>query len=129
MREKRRYHRVKKALPLKISHSEFDVVTETRDISGNGAYCSVNKPIAVMTKLRIVILIPVKKAELTSVKKVVCQGVVVRETVVEGDKKHPYHIGIFFNEISESDRKALTSYINSFPRSKTISQVSTPHLH
>jgi len=130
MNEKRRFHRVKKSIPLKISHSDFDVVTETKDISGNGAYCAINKPIELMTKLDIILEIPKHKGGAHTAKKINCQGVVIRMAHDNADKTHPYHIGIFFNDIKESDRKILTEYLNSLAKNQpVISRASTPHLN
>jgi len=99
--------------PIKISNQEFDVVTETKNISGNGAYCSVDKEIPIMTKLRIVILVPLIKRGKKFLKKINCKGVVVRSQPIRNNGKNFYNIGIFFCEIKETHRKVLFSYINS----------------
>ena len=115
MEERRKYPRINKVLPLKLSDNEFDILTETKNISANGAFCAVNKPLEVMTKLNIVLLIPFKKSKAKVIKKVTCGGVVVRnEEVHEDNGKYPYRIGIYFHEIKDSDRKILRSYINPF---------------
>ncbi len=113
LKEKRRYPRFTFALPIKISNQEFDVVTETKNISGNGAYCSVDREIPVMTKLKIVLLIPLIKKGKRFLKKINCKGVVVRSQPIRDNGKNFYNIGIFFSEINEAYRKVLLSYINS----------------
>ncbi|MBD3246954.1 MAG: hypothetical protein GF333_08130 [Candidatus Omnitrophica bacterium] len=113
MVERRKYPRVKKNLPLKISDDEYDILTETKNISGSGVYCSVNKPIPIMTKLNMVLLVPLKKnRNKGDVKKINCEGVVVRSEQMRDNGEHPYRVGIYFNDIKEKDRKALVSYIN-----------------
>lgn len=113
MAELRKYSRVEESLPIKLSSPEFDIVTETKNISGNGAYCFVNKPLEVMSKLRITMLVSLKKAKNKVVKKINCSGVVVRRNYVKDNGKHPYSIGIYFNNIEEENRKILLSYLNS----------------
>jgi len=112
MNEQRRYPRIEKSLSLKLSDSEFDVVTETKNISGNGVYCAIDKPLEPMTKLNIIILIPLRKNKNKTIKKIHCEGVVVRKEYVRNNAKFAYHVGIYFNEIKEYDRKLLLSYIN-----------------
>lgn len=113
MKERRRYPRITASLSLKLSDSEYDVLTETRNISGNGVYCSIDRPIEPMTKLEIVILIPIKKNKKKAIKKISCKGIVIRKDCLRTNGKHSYRIGIYFSEISDKDRKALVSFINS----------------
>ena len=116
--ERRKYPRCNLNLPIKICDSNFDVVTETKNISGNGAYCVVNKEIPVMTKLNIVLLLPVKNDHKKGVKKINCKGVVVRSEYNKNNGQRSYNLGIYFNEIKESDRKQIISYTtNSLPKS------------
>lgn len=111
--ERRKYPRAQFNLPIKIVDSMFDIVTETKDISGNGAYCAVNEDIEPMTKLGITLLVPIKKGGKKLLRKINCTGVVVRKEYVQGNGKRAYNIGIYFNEIKEADRKMIVSYINS----------------
>jgi c-di-GMP-binding flagellar brake protein YcgR len=118
MKEKRRYPRVSKKLSIKLFSSEFDIVTETKNISGNGVYCAIDKPLPVMTKLNILLLIPFKKNRNKIIKKISCNGVVVRGGCVKDNGRHSYYVGIYFNDIKEKDRRVLLSYINSSFNSK-----------
>lgn len=78
--ERRKYPRIKKDLPLKLSHQEFDIITQTENLSCTGAYCKVNRLIPLMTKLKITILLPLERTKKSHSEntKVVCRGVVVR---------------------------------------------------
>lgn len=114
MEERRKFPRIDKVLPLKLSESEFDILTETKNISASGAYCAVNKPLEIMTKLSIVLLIPFKKNNGKVIKKVNCGGVVVRNESAQDNGKYPYRVGIYFNDINDHDRKLLRSYIKPF---------------
>jgi len=112
MEDRRRSPRIVTSLPLKLTDNEYDILTETKNISASGVYCSVDKPIEPMTKLNIIILVPQKKANKKSVKKINCMGVVVRKEYVKTNGHHAYHIGIFFNDMDERDRKILISYLH-----------------
>lgn len=116
LREKRLYPRVNLCLPLKISSQDVDIITETKNISGNGVYCYVDRDIDLMTKSKIILLVPVIKKGAKVLKRINCKGVVVRKDKVKGEDngRNKYNIAIFFNEIKEKDRNILISYLNSF---------------
>ncbi|MEI8350581.1 MAG: PilZ domain-containing protein [Candidatus Omnitrophota bacterium] len=126
MEEKRKYPRIKGVLPLKLFVSECDVITETRNVSGNGAYCAVDRPLEPMTKLSMVLLVPSKKGRIKAVKKITCKGVVVRSEHVKDNGHHSYCVGIYFSEIKESDRKTLLSYIDSLAQTKPPEPAQEP---
>jgi len=111
--ERRQHPRVNFNLPIKISDTSVDLVTETKNVSASGAYCVVNKPIDLMTKLEIIILIPLKKNNKKNLKKITCGGVVVRQDYMKNNGTGKYSIGIYFNDIKETDRKLITSYVGS----------------
>ncbi|OQX85025.1 MAG: hypothetical protein B6D55_08075 [Candidatus Omnitrophica bacterium 4484_70.2] len=113
-KEKRKYPRFSLCLPIKIFNKSLNIVTETKNISGNGAYCTVNENIELMTKLKIILLVPVIKKDKKVLKRINCKGVVVRREYVKENGKRLYNIGIFFSEIKEKDRKLLLSYLNTF---------------
>jgi len=113
MKERRKSPRINKVLSVKLSDSEFDILTETKNISATGAYCPVSKPLELMTKLRLVLLIPIKKNRTKTIKKINCEGVVVRLESTKDKDKYPYRAGIFFNQINDQDKKALRFYIQS----------------
>ena len=55
--ERREHPRIDNNIPVKISREDGDIVTETANISRSGAYCNVNKPIEMMTKVKINLLL------------------------------------------------------------------------
>jgi hypothetical protein len=114
MMDKRKYPRVKKRVPVKLCFSDSDVITETKNISGNGALCAVTKPLNLMTKLDITMLIPKTAATDDTVKTIRCKGVVVRVERNGDESEYSHDIAIFFNDIKEPDRKKLTNYITQF---------------
>lgn len=112
--EKRKCPRIEFNIPIKLSEdADYDIVTETKNISANGAYCAVSKNIPNMTKLKITLLVPSRNNNRKNIKRVHCEGVVVRNRYFRSDAKFPYHIGIFFSDIKDSDKKLIHSYINS----------------
>ena len=108
--ERRRHPRIFKKLPLKLKINSFDLATETLNISSSGVYCQIDKYIEPMTKVNIVLLLPLKLKNNTAVtKKVTCKGVVVRtEKNPAGDK---FNIAIFFSDVPEADAENINRYI------------------
>lgn len=128
MGERRKYLRVQGILPVKLSYPDFDILTETKNISMNGAYCSIDKPLEVMTKLSVVLLLPFKKNGSKIVKKINCQGVVVRKEHKVGNSTHPYSVAVYFSEIKDKDKKILHSYITSFCKTAKLSNLSSEEI-
>ena len=109
--ERRSFPRVKKNLPLKIRGGEFDIITETKNLSCAGAYCTADRYLEPMTKLKILMLLPNHSKRKIVNKKVECEGVVIRAENSGLDNKQ-YNIAIFFSDIKEADRKKISDYVN-----------------
>lgn len=109
--ERRRHPRLTKNIPLKLCGEQFDVVTETHNLSCSGVYCRVNKYFDPMTRFEIHLLLPFKKGAKVITKKVSCHGVVVRVESEPGNKF--FNIAVFFNEIDKKNVLLITQYINS----------------
>ena len=121
--ERRKDPRLENNIPVKICSEDADVVTETLNLSCAGAYCKVNKYFEPMTKLDIVLLMPLRRREKVVTKKISCQGVVVRTEPVPGGEQ--FNIAIFFSDISKRDSNTIADYVNTVleqkdqPESKT----------
>lgn len=115
MNERRKHPRVNASLPIKFSSDDFDIVTQTKNISACGTYCYISRPIELMTKLDVLLLIPIKGKKNNTVKKVVCTGIVVRVAPPESQDKDKSlkAIAIYFSEITPSNKKIILSYIDS----------------
>ncbi|HOX54612.1 MAG TPA: PilZ domain-containing protein [Candidatus Omnitrophota bacterium] len=111
LQERRKHPRVNRSIPLKISSGDFDIVTETENISGAGAYCRSDRYIEPMTKLKVVILLPTKQRNKIATRKVECTGVVVRSENVPSDH-NLFKIAIFFTDISSKDTQKISEYIH-----------------
>ncbi len=109
--ERRKHVRLEKNIPVKISSDEFDIVTETKNLSCAGTYCRLNKYIEPMTKLGLQLLIPYKKNNKIVTQKVTCEGVIVRIESQEGQSY--YNAAIFFNDIRPKDARFIERYIHS----------------
>ena len=121
--ERRKFPRLDNNIPVKICSEEADVVTETLNLSCAGAYCRVNKYFEPMTKLQILLLLPLRRRNKVVTKKISCQGVVVRTEGVAGGGN--YNIAIYFNEIQKKDTATISEYINSLMEEKQ-SENKTP---
>lgn len=99
-------------LQFKLKTEDFDVLTETINLSPLGVYCQVNKHIPLMTSLKMVLALPHDDEEKESDYYVETNGVVVRveEVLSEADVSSVYNIAIYFNEIKESDKEKLANY-------------------
>jgi len=96
--DRRRFPRSRpvKHFRLDLRAQDFDLVGDVRNLSRTGAYCRVNKPIAEMTRLMMVLDLNTARIR--------CGGTVVRtDPVFEGS----YHIAIFFNDISKADQEKI----------------------
>ena len=108
--ERRKDPRFFGSIPLKISGDDFDLVTETRNLSRSGVYCRVNQYIEPMTKLRVQFLLPFKRNDKTVTKKISCGAVIVR---TESEPANgAYNVAIFFNDIQVRDVETLTEYVS-----------------
>lgn len=107
--ERRRDPRFQGSVPLKISGVDFDLVTETKNLSKSGAFCRVNQYIEPMTKLKVQFLLPFKRDDKVVTKKISCGAVIVRteSEPVNGT----YNVAIFFNDIQTRDMATLSDYI------------------
>jgi len=108
--ERRKHPRLAGNIPVKLCAEEFDIVTETKNLSRTGAYCRVNKYIEPMTKMKIQLLLPFKQNTKTLTKKVSCQGVVVRAEAVPGGEN--FNIAIYFNEIKTRDADYISEFVH-----------------
>lgn len=108
--ERRRDPRLDKSIALKISSGDFDIVTETKNLSGSGTLCLVDKFITPMTKLKLNFLLPIKRNKKIVNKKITCEGVVVRsEAAVDHEM---FQTAIFFSDISPKDSQAIHEFVD-----------------
>lgn len=112
--ERRSYPRIDdEGLALKLNVGDFDTITHTLNISASGIYCKTSKEIPLMSRVRLILMIPDFSNDAKSIKSLEVDGVVVREhpVVIDGEIKH-YDVAIFFDTLSPKSREAISNYIS-----------------
>ena len=110
--ERRKFPRVKdEGLSLKLRLDDFDAITHTMNISSSGVYCKLDKELPLMSRVRLMLMIPDPAKEGT-VRDLEVNGVVVRQhpVIINGIIKH-YDVAIFFEDLSEKDKDTIAGYI------------------
>ena len=108
--ERRSFPRIRdEKVELKLKAGDYDSVTHTMNLSASGAYCKVDKEIAVMSRVKLAIMFP----EDMSPRSIEVEGVVVRAhpVVIDGAIRH-YDVAIFFDNLTEKHRQLILDYIS-----------------
>jgi len=112
--ERRSFPRIQdEGLSLKLNAGDFDTMTHTLNVSASGIYCKVDKEIPLMSRVRLMLMLPDASKDEKAVKSLEVDGVVVREhpVIIDGSTRH-YDIAIFFDNLSEKNREAIQGYIS-----------------
>ncbi|MCM8783782.1 MAG: PilZ domain-containing protein [Candidatus Omnitrophica bacterium] len=110
-KDRRKYPRLEKKLPIKAFGETFDFYTETMNIGAGGVLFYLDNPIPIATKLKITLVLPSKKEKKDI--KIDCEGVVVRiqeNLTVTGQGR--YYMAIMFTEISPENRAKINQFVN-----------------
>lgn len=110
--ERRKFPRVRdEGLSIKLRLDDFDSITHTMNISPSGVYCKLDKELPLMSRIRLMLMIP-DPAKKGALKDLEVDGVVVRQhpVTIDGVIKH-YDVAIFFEDLSEKDKEAIAVYI------------------
>ncbi|MBP7055961.1 MAG: PilZ domain-containing protein [Candidatus Omnitrophica bacterium] len=110
--ERRLHPRVNdETLSLTLNTGGFDTVTHTMNISASGLYCKLDREIPLMSRVKVVLMLPDPMKE-GKAKSMEVEGVIVREhpVIIDGKIKH-YDAAIFFDSLSSKDREVITQYI------------------
>lgn len=108
--ERRRAPRIPERISFSIGQDGREIRTETQNISTAGAYCLTDQFIAPMTKLQLRLELPHGAKPV----KIACEGVVVRaEPVVQHPGQGKFHLAVFFSDMSERDRAAISKWVQS----------------
>ena len=106
--ERRQAPRVAERVSVAITDAKDELRTETTNLSTSGAHCTLDRFIAPMTKLALQFELPNGDRRV----RVRCAGVVVRvDPVVASVDRARYHIAIFFTEMTEHDRSAISNFV------------------
>lgn len=111
---------VELAVPVKIQDRETSIVTKTINITASGAYCKTDKPIPLLTKVALTLLIPKHSKKGKGDKKIECKGTVVRtHPVIVDGRTQAYDVAIYFDEMNANDSRLISQYIEShIPKSR-----------
>jgi len=106
--ERRRAPRIAERVTLAMRDATTEFRTETNNLSTIGAYCTLDRFLAPMTKLQLELELPDGARRV----RVRGEGVVVRaEPVVASPEGGRYHVAIFFTEMTEHDRSAIARFV------------------
>jgi hypothetical protein len=111
-KERRKFPRVNdEGLSLKLRLDDFDSITHTMNISASGVYCKLDKEFPIMSRVKLMLMIPDPAKEGT-IRDLEVDGVVVRQhpVTIDGLIKH-YDAAIFFEDLSEKDKEIIDDYI------------------
>ncbi|MDM8525633.1 PilZ domain-containing protein [Desulfococcaceae bacterium HSG8] len=111
--ERRKYPRIDKRMTFELQIEDEAITAEMINLSINGAYCRVNKPLPLMASLKIVFVLVYGN----DVDYVECEGVVVRVEEILPENKR-YNIAIFFNDIEVSEKKKIESFIEKYQKNR-----------
>ena len=114
--DKRRSPRVRENLPIKITEGGENLVVESKNISSSGAYCITLKPVPLMSKVALTMLLPGpgnKKC------RVDCGGTIVRILPVCVEGKNVFEAAIFFDNITDQARANIDRYVKSIMTDQT----------
>jgi hypothetical protein len=114
--ERRTYPRITdEKVSLKLRADQFDAtISQSLNISASGVYCKVDKDIPLLSRVMIVLMLPVEGAGAKNkMKKIETEGVVVRaHPVIENGKILHYDVAVFFDNLSSRDRENIKEYVS-----------------
>lgn len=107
MRERRRHPRASERILIAVTGDGTILQTHTKNLSASGAYCTLDQFVPPMTKLDL----QFDLADGSRRVAVRCSGVVVRIEPAPTADQARYHVAIFFTELSDRNRSAITRFI------------------
>lgn len=109
--EKRLHPRLEHKLPIKVAVDGYGFASSTQNVSCLGTYCHIQKYMPPFTKVIVNLTLPIMTDGGKRDCSLECKGVIVR---TEDEKGGGFNIAIFFNHITQEQRKAISQYINQF---------------
>lgn len=108
LNEKRKTPRIEERLPIKIIEGDSGIVVETKNISASGAYFTTDKPMPLMSRVVITLLIPEGEGKNSRIE---CGGTVVRTVPTTQKDGTFYETAIFFDEITDKAKNTILKHI------------------
>ncbi len=116
--EKRLHPRLQHRLSIKVAVNGYDFASSTQNVSSVGTYCHIKKYMPPFTRVMVNLTLPIIAGNRKKECNFECKGVVVR---TEDEKDGGFNIAIFFNQITQAQRKTISQYINQFLPKETPS--------
>ncbi|MFH1791483.1 MAG: PilZ domain-containing protein [Candidatus Omnitrophota bacterium] len=114
--ERRIYPRIADdKVSLKVGTDSFkSAISQSLNISASGVYCKVDREVPLMSRVKVILMLPVKGDDRKRQCKIETDGVVVREhPVIENGKVLHYDVAIFFDNLSSKERETIKAYVAS----------------
>ena len=106
--ERRVAPRAVEQIPLAITESGGVLSAQTKNLSASGAYCTLERYVAPMTKVQLQFELPDQSHRV----KICCAGVVVRiDPLVVNAERSLYQLAIFFTELADRDRSVIVRFV------------------
>ena len=107
--ERRRAPRVVERVPVALTDEGKAFQAESENLSATGVYCTLERFIPPMTKLQVQFELPDGARHV----RIRCEGIVVRvEPVITTATQARYHVAVFFSELTERDRSAISRFVS-----------------
>jgi len=107
--EHRREPRIAERISLAIAEAGGELSADTKNLSASGAYCTLDRFIAPMTKVQLRFTLPQVGAQPAQIR---CPGVIVRiEPVIASAERGRFNVAVLFTELSERDRSAIQRFV------------------
>lgn len=114
MSEKRKEHRFKAELPIKIIYAGAEIAAKTDNLSRLGTYVEISREIPAGESVDITLVLPAYTGDISMSGEVRCEGSVFRSVLLSQASGNKYYgAGIFFTVFSEHQhRDKLSNYID-----------------
>ena len=112
--ERRKFPRIEdRDLSIKLNLGDYDSITHTLNLSTTGIYCKVDKQMPLMSRVRLMLIVPDASGVEKEAHNLEIDGVIVREhpVIMNGEVKH-YDCAIFFENLSAKDTEIISAYIS-----------------
>lgn len=116
VKERRKFPRINARIPLQFRDIQRPIETYagslTKDISENGVRFSSSEFLSIFTRLLLEISVPSFSRPIKAISKVAW--------IQKAPRSNQYNVGLQFMDMTEDDRKHLTSFIAKSPAPKTV---------
>lgn len=110
--DRRKHPRVSENIPCRVSIGAQTLSAQTKNLSCGGALCVLGQQIPVMTRLDLVLDLPLVPGLGAFPQQAVhCSGVVVRQDRMPLEEVPLFLTAIYFSDLAETDRRLIGEFI------------------